>query len=196
MAVARALSAIATLVRRRPVAWVGRAGALALGYYFVQALVAVARFGSWPNSFEINPYGWLWALAPSWRDAVALFLQQPLIELSHRLPGLGDTEWRVTVDPLGLPVILIASLLLSAFTLLAPGQRPGVDRVFAIVGAVVAALFSVTLGWVACHTAPGWVLLLMSATNGAFALTLEPLGPALTLGGLALLTAAVLRRAA
>ena len=194
-ALARALPAITALVRRRPVAWAGRAAALAAGFYGLQVAAAVARFGSMPNSFEINPYGWIWALAPSRRDAVALFFQQPLIELSHRLPGLGDIEWQVTVDPIGLPVILIANLLVSVFTLLEPGPGRRVDTVLAGTGAALVALFSVTFGWVACHTAPGWALLLMSVTGSGLALALEPLGPALTLAGLALLTVAVLRRA-
>ena len=126
------------------------------------------RFGSWPNYLEVNPYGWLWRLAASWRDAVALVFTEPLIELGHRFSDLGATEWQITLDPLGLPVILAAALLVSAFSRCRPESRAGVT-----------ALFSATLGWVACHTAPGWVLMLMSETNS----------------GLALMAGALLRRA-
>ena len=187
------LSAILTAIGRRPAAWLGRALALAVAYHFLLVLLAVLRFGSWPNYLEFNPYGWLWRLAASWRDAVTLFFTEPLVELGHRFPELGATEWRITLDPLGLPVILAAALLVSAFTL-CPARRWS-DAVLLAAGAAVTALFSATLGWVACHAAPGWVLMLMSETNSGLALQLEPFGPPLTLAGLALMTCALLRRA-
>ena len=154
--------------RRRPTAWVGRALALAPAYHGLLVLLAVLRFGFWPNYLKVNPYGWQWRLAASWRDAVALVFTEPLIELGHRFSDLGATEWQITLDPLGLPVILAAALLVSAFSRCRPESRAGVT-----------ARFSATLGWVACHTAPGWVLMLMSETNS----------------GLALMAGALLRRA-
>ncbi|MEI7609211.1 MAG: hypothetical protein WCJ64_17670, partial [Rhodospirillaceae bacterium] len=192
---AASLAVVAALVRRRPAAWAGRALALALAFHGLLVLLAVLRFGSWPNYLELNPYGWLWRLAASWRDAVALFFTEPLIELGHRVPDLGATEWQITLDPLGLPVILAASLLVSAFSLCRPQSRRRSDAVLLAAGAAVTALFSATLGWVACHAAPGWVLMLMSETNSGLALQLEPFGPLLTLSGLALMTGALLRRA-
>ena len=179
--------------RRRPTAWVGRALALAPAYHGLLVLLAVLRFGFWPNYLKVNPYGWQWRLAASWRDAVALVFTEPLIELGHRFSDLGATEWQITLDPLGLPVILAAALLVSAFTL-CPARRWS-DAVLLAAGAAVTALFSATLGWVACHAAPGWVLMLMSETNSGLALQLEPFGPPLTLAGLALMTCALLRRA-
>ena len=176
------LAVLTALVCRRPAAWAGRALVLALAYHGLLVLVAVLHFGSWPNYFALNPYGWLWRLAASWRDAVALFFTEPLVELGHRIPELGATEWQITLDPLGLPVILAAALMISAFTL-CPARRRS-DATLLAAGAAVTALFSATLGWVACHAAPGWVLLLMSETNSGLALHLEPFGPPLTLGGL------------
>ena len=185
------------VLRRRPLAWLGRAALVVAGYHGLLLAGAALRLGSWPNYLEVYPYAAnlarIVAHTPSWRDAFIIALGEPWLEVGRRLPEYRNiSEWTLTVEPARLPVIALAALLVSLFTLLGPGG----GRLLAGLGGGAAGLANAVVGWAVCCGSSSWaVLLALLGLDAVAAFAIEPYGPLFTAAGLALLAAAVLLRA-
>jgi len=64
---------------------------------------------------------------------------------------------------------------------------------FTSVGAVCASLTGISLFWVVCHSSPSWVVsLAILGVEVSTSLALEPIGPAISLAGIAMLALSAL----
>ncbi len=176
--------------------------AAALGWPVLYNLLliggAMARFGALPNyavHADLTEDIRLILLGTaSMRDIGHLLSIESLLEVGHKQPPFGAI-WSVSL-PLGkLLLQFLTGSLFGAFLSLSRSKpqcrsRPAATAAGAGLGLL--AIGGATIGWVVCCGAPSWITVLTMFGVGTFtALGLEPYGPWLVAGGLALMMGAV-----
>lgn len=170
--------------------------ALVLAYYGLLLAGAMVRFEAVPDYVRLYPWAvnvrGILAGTPSWRDALAIALDEPLFETGRTLPDYGISEWSLTIVPDKLAIVAAIALLLAIHWHLArSGCRLGAAALSGA-GSVASALASATLGWTVCCAAPSWVVILaMLGLWAPTAMAIEPYGLPITIAGLILLGAGI-----
>jgi hypothetical protein len=175
-----------------------------LFYAFLFALM-VLRFGELPN--YVTPYNWIAGVSRivastgSLADVVPIVLNEWLLEIGYMnyAYGHGVSEWSLLIIPHKfILVTLIGALVGLNFAVIADQQPagPAIQQslrtircgLMTSVGALCAGLIGVTLFWVVCHSSPSWVVsLAILGVEVSTSLALEPIGPAISMAGLAIL---------
>jgi hypothetical protein len=184
--------------------------AFPLLFYTLLMALLVARFGQLPN--YVTPYNWLGNIAgivagtSSLSDVIRIGMDEWLLEIGsmNHAYGNGVSEWSLLVIPHKLAIMMgIGALVGLNFALLA--DQPASTSVqrqhfrslrsglLTSIGALCASLTGVTLYWVICHSGPTWVVsLTILGIDLETARALEPIGPAISLTGAALLVLSAL----
>jgi hypothetical protein len=179
-------------------------------FYFALLAVMVVRFGDLPN--YVTAYNWFAGVARiiastgSVSDMVPIILNEWLLEIGYMnyAFGHGVSEWSLLIIPHKLAMmIMIGALVGLNFALVAdqtPAGSPFQQSVRSIrcglmtsVGALGASLIGITLFWVVCHSSPSWVVsLAILGVEVSTSLALEPVGPLISLAGVAMLAVSAL----
>lgn len=195
---------LATLGRQRTLFLAVTLGFPLLFYAFLLALMVV-RFGELPN--YVTPYNWIAGVSRivastgSLADMVPIILNEWLLEIGYinYAYGHGVSEWSLLIIPHKFVLVtLIGALVGLNFAAIADQQPAGSAirqslrtvrcGLMTSVGALCAGLIGVTLFWVVCHSSPSWVVsLAILGIEVPTSLALEPIGPAISMAGLALL---------
>jgi hypothetical protein len=174
-------------------------------FYAILLALMVLRFGELPN--YVTPYNWIAGVSRivastgSLADMVPIILNEWLLEIGHMnyAYGHGVSEWSLLIIPHKFVLVtLIGALVGLNFAVIADQQPAGSAirqslrtvrcGLMTSVGALCAGLIGVTLFWVVCHSSPSWVVsLAILGVEVSTSLALEPIGPAISLAGLALL---------
>jgi hypothetical protein len=181
-----------------------------VAFYLVLMGLLVMRFGELPN--YVTPYDWLgnvWRIIASTgsiSDMVKISMDEWLLEIGYMnyAYGRGVSEWSLLIIPHKvLTVMGIGALIGLNFALIAD-QPPAATflrqqlrsircGLMTSLGALAASLTSITLYWVICHSGPTWVVsLAILGIDVSRAFAIEPLGPALSLAGAAILVVSAL----
>jgi hypothetical protein len=195
---------LAALGRQRTLFLAVTLGFPPLFYAFLLALM-VLRFGELPN--YVTPYNWIAGVSRivastgSLADMVPIILNEWLLEIGHMnyAYGHGVSEWSLLIIPHKFVLVtLIGALVGLNFAVIADQQPSGSAiqqslrtircGLMTSVGALCAGLIGVTLFWVVCHSSPSWVVsLAILGVEVSTSLALEPIGPAISMAGLAIL---------
>lgn len=178
----------------RPARILRLAAGILLAYHLLLALVVLARFGAWPNYFQVHPLlenlGLVLGGTPSWLDAIRIALQEPWLEFGYANPDYyGIAEWSYMILPSRLLLVALASLLLawSLGRARACPARAYSPAALNLAGASLVGLGCASLTWVVCCAYPSWIVLLaILGLDSALALKLEPWGLGLVLAGIGL----------
>ncbi|MEP1930648.1 MAG: hypothetical protein ABJP66_07295 [Hyphomicrobiales bacterium] len=192
-------------VRARWRRWLGLSVGLTVAYYVLQMAALVLKFGALPNYVVV--YNWLgsvWTIihsTPSISDMYPIIAEEWLIEFGYMNYDFGNgiSEWALSIIPFNVVVVFVfSSLIATSFVLLgkrrlcATGDRLKASSAAGL-GAVCVAMTSATMSWVVCCATPTWVVgLSMLGLGASTALWLEPVGPWITLLGVASLMTGIL----
>jgi hypothetical protein len=187
---------------------------IALGFpllFYVALLgLLMARFGNMPN--YLVPHDWVGnvsrivASTGSVSDMLPIILNEWLLEIGYMnyAYGHGVSEWSLLIIPHKLAMVTAVGALIGLNFALIAEQRPAgaLSRQYVqtmrcglltSVGAVCASLTGITLFWVVCHASPSWVVsLAILGVEVSTTLALEPIGPAVSLAGTAMLVLSAL----
>lgn len=184
--------------RIRPKAWALYTLVIVATYPLLWVSAMVIRFGTWPNYLHVydvlEAYRLTWSGTPSWTDAIAIAMYEPWLEVGYMSPQWGISEWSYMLIPpkLLLVVLLAAALALILLLRKRAGMHVAADA-GAATGTLLVGLAAASLFWVVCCANPTWVVALaMLGVDADLALTVEPLGPFMSGGGLLLLTGSLL----
>ncbi|WP_417672025.1 hypothetical protein [Roseibium sp.] len=184
--------------------WLAMTVGLTIGYFALQMVSLIIRFGAFPN-YAIA-YNWpeaVWTIivsTPSVSDMLPIIAEEWLFEFGYMNYDFGNgiSEWALSVIPSNIIVVLTFSGLIAANLVLLRSQKScGTASRLKVggatgVGAGLVALTSATMSWVVCCATPTWVVgLSMLGMGASTALWLEPIGPWLTFAGFSLLLASI-----
>lgn len=196
-------SALFDAIRARPVLW----GVYALGFvaaYHALLLAAmVLRFGHAPNFIKVydvvDAYRLTFSGTPSLRDAVGIAIGEPWLDIGFMSPQWNMAEWSLMILPPQFALISLTGCLLATFGVLHAARPARCSRtssgstLTAALGIGLAGVANATLFWVVCCATPTWIVgLAMLGVSVSVAFMLQPLGPFLTAGGVALLVGAII----
>jgi hypothetical protein len=179
-------------------------------FYLALLGLLVARFGHLPN--YLVAHDWVGnvlriiASTGSVSDMLSIILNEWLLEIGYMnyAYGQGVSEWSLLLIPHKLAMMtLIGALIGLNFALIADQRPAGTPLRQSLrsmraglltgVGAVCASLTGITLFWVVCHSSPSWVVsLAILGFEVSTSLALEPVGPAVSLAGIAMLVVSAL----
>jgi|GEM_PF-3539278 hypothetical protein len=173
---------------------------LVMIYYALLLGGVLLRFQAWPDYVEVYPWvgniRGILAGTPSWRDALSIALDEPLLEIGRTLPDYAISEWNLTIVPDKLAIVAAIAALLAVHRHLARRSCRIDAAVLSGAGSATAALASATVGWTVCCGAPSWVVIFaMLGLWAPTAMAIEPYGGPITLAGLFLLAGGVLVQA-
>jgi hypothetical protein len=179
-------------------AWVSVTLGFPLAVYVTQLALLCVRFGQLPNYCAL--YNWPENVAriirstPSLRDVVRIASDEWVFEVGRQslVYGLTVTEWRLTIEPAKVLLLVLASAVAALNWVLARRRVAcSATRTAAALtasGAAMASLTAVTISWVACCGVPSWVTgLTILGLSYSTALVLQPFGSVLVLCGFATL---------
>jgi hypothetical protein len=179
-------------------------------FYLVLMGLLVARFGHLPN--YVTPYDWfgnVWRIIQgtgSVSDMVRISMDEWLLEIGYMnyAYGRGISEWSLLIIPHKVAIVMAIGALVGFNFALIADQRPAGTflrqqirsvrcGLLTSVGALFASLTCITLYWIICHSGPTWVVsLAILGIDLSTSFALEPIGPALSLAGAALLALSAL----
>lgn len=201
------LAALRTAVLARMRLWLSIAVGFVAAYHVLLLAAMVARFGHMPNFVKVydvvESYRLTLSGTPSLSDALSIAAREPWLDIGFLSPQWRIAEWSLMILP---PQFLLVSLLgcaVATYGVVALAARDAQSRRAANAGALcaslgtgLAAIANATLFWVVCCATPTWIVgLAMLGVSVSVAFLLEPLGPFLTAGGLALLAGAIAAQA-
>jgi len=175
-------------------------------FYLILLAVMVVRFGDLPN--YVTAYNWFSGVArivastgsPS--DMLPIILNEWLLEFGYMnyAYGHGVSEWSLLIIPHKLAVLTAIGALIGLNFALVADQRTLSGTTFqqslrsvrcglmTSIGAMCASLVGIALFWVVCHSSPSWVVsLAILGVEVSTSLALEPVGPVVSLTGVAML---------
>jgi hypothetical protein len=178
-------------------------------YAFLLAML-VSRFGHLPN--YVTPYDWIGNVirivesTGAMSDMVKISLDEWLLEIGYMNYdyGHGISEWSLTIIPHKLLFVTFIGALVALNLVLLLDRKPTgttpqqcvktVRSAFLTsIGAACASITSVTLFWVICCATPSWIVgFAILGLGTSTALALEPIGPAISLIGIAILAVSAL----
>jgi hypothetical protein len=201
-------SLLAALARQRGLLLAFMVGFPMAFYLGLLGLLAV-RFGHLPN----YAFGFNWpknvmhivASTSSIADMVPIILNEWVLEIGYMNYdyGRGVSEWSLAIIPHKVAMVaLIGGLVGFNFILLCEQEQAGTmlqqslrsirTGLMTALGALCASLTCITLYWVVCHSGPTWVVsLAILGIDVSTAYALEPIGPAVSLFGVALLAVSI-----
>lgn len=196
-------AALFAAIRARPILWVGYALGFIAAYHALLLAAMVLRFGHAPNFIKtydvVDGYRLTFAGTPSLRDAFGIAIGEPWLDVGYMSPQWNMAEWSLMILPLQFVLIFVTGCLLATFGVLHAARNarcsraPASAALTAAIGAGLAGMANATLFWVVCCATPTWIVgLAMLGVSVSVAFMLEPIGPFLTAGGVALLLWAIL----
>ncbi len=195
-------AALLDAVRAHPVLWAAYALGFVAAYHGLLVAAVVVRFGHAPNFIKVydivDAYRLTFAGTPSLRDAFGIAIGEPLLDVGFLSPQWNMAEWSLMILPPQFALICVTGCLLATFGVLHAGRNARCSRAWtgstltAAIGAGLAGMANATLFWVVCCATPTWIVgLAMLGASVSVAFMLEPIGPWLTAGGVALLVWAI-----
>lgn len=196
-------------IRQHWAVWLALSAGFVAGYHALLLAAMVLRFGHLPNFIQvydlIDAYRLTFSGTPSLRDALAIALAEPLLDIGYLSPQWKIVEWSLFLIPRQFMLVTLAGgLAATCFVVrrMACGARcapaRAVPALATVLGAGLAGIANATLFWVVCCASPTWIVALaMLGVSLSVTLALEPLGSLLSATGLLLLgwaTFAELRR--
>jgi hypothetical protein len=180
-----------------------------IAFYVVLLGLLAVRFGHLPNyAFGFNwPKNVMHIIAStnSIADMVPIILNEWALEIGYMNYdyGRGVSEWSLAIIPHKVAMVALIGVLVGInFILLCEQEQAGTmlrqslqsirTGLMTALGALCASLTCITLYWVVCHSGPTWVVsLAILGIDVSTAYSLEPIGPAVSLFGVALLAASI-----
>lgn len=174
-------------------------------FYALLLTLLVGRFGNVPNYATFDDwFGNVTHIVTSTRsvsDMLPIIMNEWFVEIGYMnyAYGRGVSEWSLLIIPHKLAMVTMIGALIGLNFALIADQNPSGSLLLQCarsvrcglmtsVGALCASVTSVTLFWVVCHSSPSWVVsLAILGVEVSTSLSLEPVGPAISLGGFALL---------
>ncbi len=195
-------AALFDAIRARPVLWAVYALGFAAAYHALLLAAMVLRFGHAPNFIMVydvfDAYRLTFAGTPSLRDAFGIAIGEPWLDVGFISPQWNMAVWSLMILPPQFALICVTGCLLATFGVLHAARNARCSRtstgstLTAIVGAGLAGMANATLFWVVCCATPTWIVgLAMLGVSVSVAFMLEPIGPLLSAGGVALLVGAI-----
>lgn len=181
-----------------------------IAFYLVLLGLLAVRFGHLPN--YVVGFNWpknvmhIVASTGSIADMVPIVLNEWVLEIGYMNYdyGRGVSEWSLAIIPHKVAIVALIGVLIGFnFILLCEQEQLGTmmrqslqsirTGLMTALGALCASLSCITLYWVVCHSGPTWVVsLAILGIDVSTAYALEPIGPAVSLFGVALLGASIL----
>jgi hypothetical protein len=195
-------AALLDAIRARPVLWAVYALGFVAAYHALLLVAMVLRFGHAPNFIKVydiaDAYRLTFAGTPSLRDAFGIASGEPWLDVGYMSPQWNMAEWSLMILPPQFALIAVTGCLLATCGVLhaarsARGSRTSAGSTLtAAIGAGLAGVANATLFWVVCCATPTWIVgLAMLGVSVSVAFMLQPIGPLLTAGGVALLVWAI-----
>jgi hypothetical protein len=196
-------AALFDAIRARPVLWAVCVLGFVAAYHALLLAAMVVRFGHAPNFVQtydiVESYRLTLAGTPSLRDAVVIAAGEPWLDVGYMSPQWNIAEWSLMILPPQLLLVILAGCLLATFGVVRHAGRKASCRrsltgsaLAAALGTGLAGMANATLFWVVCCATPTWIVgLAMLGVSVSVAFMLEPIGPFLTAGGVALLMWAI-----
>lgn len=195
-------AALFEAIRARPVPWAGYALGFVAAYHALLLAAMVLRFGHAPNFIKVydvlDAYRLTFAGTPSLRDAFGIAIGEPWLDVGYMSPQWNMAEWSLMILPPQFALICVTGCLLATFGVLHAVRNARCRRTWtgstltAAIGAGLTGVANATLFWVVCCATPTWIVgLAMLGVSVSVAFMLEPIGPWLTAGGVALLVSAI-----
>ena len=195
--------ALFNAIRARPVLWAFYAFGFVAAYHALLLAAMVLRFGHAPNFIKVydvaDAYRLTFAGTPSLRDAFGIAIGEPWLDVGFMSPQWNMAEWSLMILPPQFALISVTGCLLATYGVLHAarharcGRRSAGSTLTAAIGAGLAGVANATLFWVVCCATPTWIVgLAMLGVSVSVAFMLQPIGPLLTAGGVALLVWAII----
>ena len=191
-------SALFDALRAHRVRWAVYAVGFVAAYHALLLAAMVLRFGHAPNFIKVydvlDAYRLTFAGTPSLKDALGIALGEPWLDVGFMSPQWNMAEWSLMILPPQFALIVFTGCLLATFGVLHAVRSARCARASngsalgAALGTGLAGIANATLFWVVCCATPTWIVgLAMLGVSVSVAFLLEPIGPLLTAGGVALL---------
>jgi hypothetical protein len=199
--------ALRAAMRLRPGLWLAIALGSVVAYHALLLAAMVVRFGHAPNFVKVydvvESYRLTFSGTPSLRDALVIAAAEPWVDIGFLSPQWKIAEWSLMILPPQFLLVTLVSCLLATYCVVALAARDAPCRyasktatLSAGLGTGLIAATNATLFWVVCCATPTWIVgLAMLGVSVSVAFLLEPLGPFLTAGGIALLAWAIAAQA-
>jgi hypothetical protein len=195
-------AALIDAIRARRVLWAVYALGFVAAYHALLLAAMVLRFGHAPNFVKVydvvDAYRLTFAGTPSLRDALGIAIGEPWLDVGYMSPQWNMAEWSLMILPPQFALISVTGCLLATFGVLHVARNRRCSRaptgpaLTAAIGAGLAGMANATLFWVVCCATPTWIVgLAMLGVSVSIAFMLQPIGPWLTVGGVALLVCAI-----
>jgi hypothetical protein len=195
-------AALFDAIRAHPLRWMVYALGFVAAYHALLLAAMVARFGHAPNFIKfydvVDAYRLTFAGTPSLRDALGIAIGEPWLDVGFMSPQWNMAEWSLMILPPQFALISVTGCLLATFGVLHAARDARCSRaaagstLSAAIGTGLAGTANATLFWVVCCATPTWITgLAMLGVSVSVAFMLEPIGPLLTAGGVALLVWAI-----
>ena len=195
--------ALFNAIRAHPVLWMAFALGFVTAYHALLLAAMVVRFGHAPNFVKVynivESYRLVFAGTPSWRDAFGVAINEPWLDVGYMSPQWNMAEWSLMILPPQFVLISVTGCLLATYGVLHAARsarcirRSAGSTLTAAIGAGLAGVANATLFWVVCCATPTWIVgLAMLGVSVSVAFMLQPIGPLLTAGGVALLVWAII----
>jgi hypothetical protein len=195
-------AALLDAIRARPVLWAVYALGFVAAYHALLLVAMVLRFGHAPNFIKVydiaDAYRLTFAGTPSLRDAFGIASGEPWLDVGYMSPQWNMAEWSLMILPPQFALIAVTGCLLATCGVLHAARSARCSRrstgstLTAAIGAGLAGVANATLFWVVCCATPTWIVgLAMLGVSVSVAFMLQPIGPLLTAGGVALLVWAI-----
>ncbi|MBI3918947.1 MAG: hypothetical protein HY322_18300 [Betaproteobacteria bacterium] len=195
-------AALLDAIRARPVLWAVYALGFVAAYHALLLVAMVLRFGHAPNFIKVydivDAYRLTFTGTPSLRDAFGIAIGEPWLDVGYMSPQWNMAEWSLMILPPQFVLICVTGCLLATFGVLHAARSAQCSRaptgsaLTAAIGAGLAGMANATLFWVVCCATPTWIVgLAMLGVSVSVAFMLQPIGPLLTAGGVALLVWAI-----
>lgn len=201
---ARAGAGVWAAIRRQRRLMLAFALVFPVVFYGLLLALLIARFGHVPN--YVTPYDWFGNVARivastgAVTDILSIVQNEWVLEVGYLNYAYfnGVAEWSLAIIPHKVATVAAVGALIGLNLGLiseCPAGSLGRDAGWSVlwglvtgIAALAATLTCITLYWVVCHSGPSWVVsLAILGVEVSRSLALEPLGPAVSLAGFALL---------
>lgn len=199
--------ALMAAIRARVGLWFSIALGFVAAYHALLLAAMIARFGHLPNFVKVydilESYRLTFSGTPSWRDALSIAAGEPWLDIGYMSPQWRIAEWSLMILPPQFLLVTFAGFALATYGVVALAARNAPcarsakgTAVPALLGTSLVGMANATLFWVVCCATPTWIVgLAMLGVSVSVAFLLEPLGPFLTAGGMALIAGATAAQA-
>jgi len=195
-------SALFEALRAHRIRWVVYALGFVATYHALLLVAMVVRFGHAPNFIKVydvvDAYRLTFEGTPSLSDALGIAIGEPWLDVGFMSPQWNMAEWSLMILPPQFALISLTGCLLATFGVLHAARSarcsrtPAGSTLIAALGIGLAGLANATLFWVVCCATPTWIVgLAMLGVSISVAFMLQPFGPFLSAGGVALLVGAI-----